>query len=449
MAESHKTSESISALSHHFKNDSLDPPDVPDVPQIIPPDGGSIAWMTIAGAWMVQFCTFGYINAFDYYTRDFLSTFSPSDISWIGSLQLFLMYAPGVFVGRAFDAGYFHYMEISGSILYIFSLFMLSLTQRDKYYQVFLAQGLGMGLGLGLTFLPSLSIVSHHFRRRRALAMGIVVSGASCGGIVFPIMLNRLFQSPAISFANGVRASAGLLGGLLVLANGLMRTRLPPKGRGAPLDWDAFARVVCDAPYLWSIAGGVLCAFCPRAALDGLAEPSSPASAYSFPLFAVDHGVDVRITTYCLAILNAGSTAGRLLPTFLADRLGVYNMLVPSIFTAGAVLFGMFGATTSAGVIVVGLIFGFASGAYVSLIPALLVMLCTDLSELGVRMGFAFSVVGAAMLTGTPISGALLGTGPLHWWRSIVFAGVCIVTGFACMLVSRTLFAARRGSQHI
>lgn len=26
--------------------------------------------------------------------------------SWIGSTQLFLMYAPGFFVGRAFDAGY-------------------------------------------------------------------------------------------------------------------------------------------------------------------------------------------------------------------------------------------------------------------------------------------------------------------------------------------------------
>lgn len=26
--------------------------------------------------------------------------------SWIGSFQLFMQYAPGIFVGRAFDAGY-------------------------------------------------------------------------------------------------------------------------------------------------------------------------------------------------------------------------------------------------------------------------------------------------------------------------------------------------------
>ena len=53
-----------------------------------------------------------------------------------------------------------------------------------------------MGFGLGLTFLPSLSIIGHHFRTRRALAVGIVISGSSAGGIVFPIMLNRCVASP-------------------------------------------------------------------------------------------------------------------------------------------------------------------------------------------------------------------------------------------------------------
>lgn len=56
-----------------------------------------------------------------------------------------------------------------------------------------------MGLGLGLTFLPSLSVVGHHFRTRRALAVGVAISGASAGGIVFPIMLNRCVAAPSAS----------------------------------------------------------------------------------------------------------------------------------------------------------------------------------------------------------------------------------------------------------
>ncbi|KAG6837395.1 hypothetical protein H0H93_010013 [Arthromyces matolae] len=55
-------------------------------------------------------------------------------------------------------------------------IFMLSLVEPHHYYQNFLAQGVGMGIGMGLIFLPSLQVTSHYFRRRRSLAMGIVIS---------------------------------------------------------------------------------------------------------------------------------------------------------------------------------------------------------------------------------------------------------------------------------
>lgn len=55
---------------------------------------------------------------------------------------------------------------------------MLSLAKPHNYYQNFLSQGIGMGLGMGMLFLPALSITSHYFRRRRSLAMGLVMAGA-------------------------------------------------------------------------------------------------------------------------------------------------------------------------------------------------------------------------------------------------------------------------------
>lgn len=130
-----------------------------------------------------------------------------------------------------------------------------------------------MGLGIGLTFLPSLSVVGHHFRRRRALAVGIVISGASAGGIVFPIMLNRcaislcalcrtdqhvrLLEDRTVGFANAVRASGAVVGACLLLANGLMRTRPPgiPQGGKPRLTAGAWRGVVWDGAYLWSICG--------------------------------------------------------------------------------------------------------------------------------------------------------------------------------------------------
>ena len=64
-----------------------------------------------------------------------------------------------------------------------------------------------------------------------------------------------------------------------------------------------------------------------------------------------------------LTILNAGSTAGRLIPPFLADKLGVYNVLLPSILASAAMLFAIFGVSTSTGVVLEGILFGFFSGA--------------------------------------------------------------------------------------
>ncbi|KAI0037013.1 major facilitator superfamily domain-containing protein, partial [Vararia minispora EC-137] len=378
-----------------------------------PSDGGMRAWLTIFGAWLVQFCTYGTVASFgvyqDFYTREFLVNSTASDISWIGSLQLALQYLPGFFVGRGFDSGYFHHMSILGSGLYTFSIFMLSLVNRGQYYQVFLAQGIGMGLGQGLTFLPSLAIISHHFRRRRALATGIAVTGASAGGVIFPIMLNRLFHS-SVGFADGVRASAGLVGGLLLAANILMRTTVSRK-HAVRFELHEIRSILSDWVFMWALAGAFAVSL-------GLFFPY-----FYFQLWSIEHGIDAQLAFYTLAIINAGTIAGRLLPTFLADHIGVFNMIIPAVFLSAVFVFATFGATTATSIIIVSLLYGFTSGAYVSLIPPMLSQITPNLTELGTRMGFAFSVVGLAMLSGAPILGALLGR-MFAWWRPTVFSGV-------------------------
>lgn len=82
--------------------------------------------------------------------------------------------------------------------------------------QLFLSQGLGMGIAMGLIYSPSFSVISHHFRRRRSFAMGIVASGAAIGAIFQTIMLNYLFDS--LGFANAIRANASLNACMLIVA---------------------------------------------------------------------------------------------------------------------------------------------------------------------------------------------------------------------------------------
>ena len=72
-----------------------------------------------------------------------------------------------------------------------------------------------------------MAVVSHYFDKRRAQVMTFASSGAYLGAVVHPIMLNNTLNGQ-LGFANGVRASAGLISGLLLIACLLMRTRLPP-----------------------------------------------------------------------------------------------------------------------------------------------------------------------------------------------------------------------------
>jgi MFS family permease len=94
-------------------------------------------------------------------------------------VQAWLLIVIGVLSGPLFDMGYFRSMLLVGNTLVVLGVMMLSLC--DKYWQVFLAQGVCMGLGAGLLYIPSLALVGIWFEKRRAIAFGIVMSGIAVG----------------------------------------------------------------------------------------------------------------------------------------------------------------------------------------------------------------------------------------------------------------------------
>lgn len=90
---------------------------------------------------------------------------------------------------------------------------------------------------------------------------------------------------------------------------------------------------------------------------------------------------------------------GRLLPNFLADSLGVYNMLIPFIVISAGLIFSLLGIHSFPSIVAFGALYGFSSGACeydappdfdilmsmkdVSLIAPLLGQLSSHVGELG------------------------------------------------------------------
>ena len=114
------------------------------------------------------------------------------------------------------------------------------------------------------------------------------------------------------------------------------------------------------------------------------------------------------LSSYLLSIINASSILGRLIPSFLADKIGALNIHVILAFATAIVCFGWAGIKDSAGIISFCVLYGLLSGSYGSLPGVIVVSLSEDISTLGVQLGISFIVAGCGLLIGGPIAGAIL-----------------------------------------
>ncbi|KAG2743826.1 MFS general substrate transporter [Suillus brevipes Sb2] len=365
------------------------------------PDGGFRAWGTAFGCFLMQFCGFGYISSFgvyqDYYTRIYLANYPPSTISWIGALTAFLTVNVTLISGPLYDRGWFYRLMIVGSLLQSISLFALSFTKPGQFYLAFIVQGVLAGIGMGLTYAPSIAVVSQHFSKKRTLVMSLVTSGTPLGSMVHPIMLNRLLNG-TVGFARGVRASAGFVSALLLIACLSMRTR------GLPVPTVGYTTVVRK---------------CSRDVLFILMTIGSGFSSL-FPLFylqldSAKHDININFSFYSLVILNAACFIGRSTAGIVATYMGVLNFMIVSTVACSAVIISMIALNDVASVIAIALLYGYFSGVFTSLWVPLVTVFTPNLSELGARMGICFAFTAFSGLVSGPISGALLGS-QYRWW---------------------------------
>ena len=183
--------------------------------------------------------SWGWINSFGVW-QDYLPTLLPErssfEISFIGSLTVFLLFFLGTFTGRLTDAGFFRPLFIVGSIIQLTGIFMTSLCKT--YWQFMLAQGICIGVGNGFLFCPSLALISTYFLKKRALALGIAACGSVTGGLIFPVMARELL--PRIGFPWTIRAIGLVQLASLAVSNLLSKPRIKPRKAGPLVELAAF-----------------------------------------------------------------------------------------------------------------------------------------------------------------------------------------------------------------
>jgi MFS family permease len=148
---------------------------------------------------------------------------------------------------------------------------------------------------------------------------------------------------------------------------------------------------------------------------------------------------DGNIKFYIVAILNAASGFGRITPGLLADRVGSLNTIMPISLIASILAFAWIGVYNEDGTITFACLYGYASGAIVSLPATIVVRLTPDMSVVGTRMGMSFIFAGFGILIGNPVAGALLDLERGVFWKGQLFSAVMVIVGSVLFVVLRLL----------
>ncbi|CAH0046928.1 unnamed protein product [Clonostachys solani] len=346
------------------------------------PEGGYIAWAVVAGSWLALFGSMSFMNSVGtfqaYLMHNQLKGQSSTTIGWI--------------FGPIFDATGPRQLIGAGGFTTV--LYLVLLGECSEYWHFMLVFGVLGGFSLSLVFSPAISIVAHYFNRRRGLATGIASSGGAAGGIVFPLMLQRLFST--IGFVWAVRVAALVCVITFTSAVLLIRPRFPPKRLMLSSVRPKFS-VFRHGAFAFTSLGVFFLEW-------GLFIPFSYLTSY-----ALDHQQSSNFSYMLMSLINAGGIFGRWIPGFYADRFGRFNILILAVLGCGLcnACFWLPAESSQSLMIIFALAFGFFSGSTVSLAPVCVGQLC-KIEAYGRYYATAYVVVSASTFTATPIGGELL-----------------------------------------
>jgi len=305
------------------------------------------------------------------------------------------------------------------------SLAQMMTSLSTEYYQILLAQGVVSPIGASMIFFSAIASTSTWFFKRRALGLGIVASGSSLGGVIFPILVQQVI--PRVGFPWTMRVSAFVILALLIISNLTVRSRLSPtKKKVAFVD---FVRPFRELPFFLVTLASFL-------VFIGLYVP------FDFLILqAQAAGVDPFLASFLIPVLNAVSILGRTLPAYLGDRYGRFNMITAFCYLSGLLVLALWlPARATAPIVVFAALYGFTSGAFVSLISACIAQI-SEIRQIGLRNGSLFAAMSVAGLIGNPIAGALVSDEGGRYDHLQIFSGVMLLAGSSVFLVARIVLA--------
>lgn len=293
-----------------------------------PPDGGW-GWVVTLASFTVHTVVLGLCYSFGVLYRALLADapFSGGDkagVAWVGSIATCLMLLMGVVAGELVLRWGHRAVTAAGGALLAAGL--LASSYAPALPVLYATYGFMCGVGFSLAFASSVMVVNTYFTTRRALAVGIAVSGSGAGTFLFAALNEHL-----ITTAGGWRACLRVDAAIAIVLVTLSAATYVPVGAGA-------VRAAGVAAGAVAVGASTATKAQPELAAGGAADahPGGKASAGSATQPGLDDAdtsggpvagsVDVEPLVVPLVVEGTAAAAGG--PVTGSDREGTAVLLV-------------------------------------------------------------------------------------------------------------------------
>ncbi|NWW07589.1 MOT2 protein, partial [Oreocharis arfaki] len=290
-----------------------------------PPDGG-YGWVVVVSAFMVMGLTVAVLKTFGLFFVEIQQHFDElaSTTSWITSVTIAIFHL-GAPVASSLCVQYTHRTVVITGGLLAFSGMALGFLGLNMVW-MYATTGFLQGLGISFSWTPAISIVSHYFSKKRALANAIASAGecafAFTFGPFFQWLISQYGWKGALLIIGGIQLNICVCGALMrPLARGCLgdshcKTATPPDNSASRRD-KADKSPIMHKTFNWMLVRR------PEFVLYAIFGILAAMSFFVPPLFLVplsySLGIDESWTASLLSILAMVDFGGRLLCGWYAN----------------------------------------------------------------------------------------------------------------------------------
>lgn len=404
-----------------------------------PPKDKGFAWVMALCGLLAIFATWGANASYGVFLSFYLSTntfpeATQYDFALIGGMVVFLANFLSPFGALLHKMIGFRRVLFVGLIIQTAGYILAS--YATKIWHLYVTQGFLVGVSFVLIFIPVTLVLPTWFDKKKATSMGIAVSGAGLGGLIFSLSINRVIEQ------TGDQRWALRMVGLVTLAATLitlivMKPRVPnqvPLKQGLSLQFiKENTKVIFDATVFKSFG------ICALSCWFAIALTGYTLMLFSLSSYATLVGLTQQQGSILTSVLNAAQVVGRPCMGVTADRIGRANFTTGLSLMISILLYAFWiNASTYGSLIAFSCLIGLIIGVGSSMAQPLLADVLEDnLEKLPAGWSGINMFVSPFCLVCQVIALSLVDSSSRPYLHTQIFAGTCFLACFLFMLLLR------------